>query len=161
MQCPLIAKVNLVVFSLFMLIAGLGTLIPYLVMDRRPVQFEPLWRALLRTPNEGWSRLPERLATASQWIIGVSELGIGMMAGAAMLFPARRRLFATLSLSGATALFGSFMVTLFLIHDKSLPAWNQYPAILIWIAAIWGMLHWPLSVAPPVAYPAAPSQEGK
>jgi hypothetical protein len=141
MRTHTLGLINLIVFSLFMCIAGLGSLVPKLVKDRVPEQFSPLWRTILGSNHEDqWQRLPDTLAVISQWIIGLAELAIGVVAAIAALRPKHRLRLASLSLSGAAALFGTFMVVLFFLHAKDLPQWNQYPAILVWLASIWLLL---------------------
>ncbi|TVQ61860.1 MAG: hypothetical protein EA378_07350 [Phycisphaerales bacterium] len=141
MRTQTLALINLLVFSLFMCIAGLGSLVPAMVKDRVPDQFTPLWRTILGSNHEDqWQRLPDILAVISQWVIGLAELAIGVVAAIAVVRPKHRLRLASLSLSGAAALFGTFMVVLFFLHAKELPQWNQYPAILVWIAAMWLLL---------------------
>lgn len=36
-----------------------------------------------------------------------------------------------------TASFGTFMLTMFAMHDYKRPRWNQYPAMLAWIGVTW------------------------
>jgi len=73
-------------------------------------------------------------------IIGGSELIIGASLLAAAASPAakeRRRNLANFGLAFATGLFTVFLITMFTMHDKDLPKWNQYPAILTWIGVTW------------------------
>jgi hypothetical protein len=74
---------------------------------------------------------------ASQWIIGLSEaiIGVSLLAAAAM--PARRFALANFGLCYAAGLYTVFMITMFAMHDPSLPSWNQFPAILTWIGVTW------------------------
>ena len=139
-RTPGLGLINLAIFAAFMAVAGVGTLVPALVKDRLPEQFEPLWNAVVGRGDDGWSRLAEPLALASQWAIGLTELAIGALASAAVFSQAQRNGLAKASLGLATALFGLFMVVLFFLHEKDLPKWNQYPAILVWIAATWVLL---------------------
>ncbi len=129
----------LAVMALFQGMAAFATFLPSFVHDRVPEQFVPVWRFLTRpfygeTPNEA---VIQTLAVASQWIIGASEAVISIALGLAVFWPRRRRALASFGLGYAAGLFSVFMFTMFAMHDKKLPAWNQYPAILAWIAAIW------------------------
>lgn len=131
--------VMLALMALFQCAAVFATFIPSFVHDRVPDQFVPVW-TFLTTPFYGESpnvAVIQTLALASQWIIGVSEAIISVALGAAAVLPRRRLALAHFGLGYATALFGAFMLTMFAMHDKKLPAWNQYPAILAWIAATW------------------------
>lgn len=147
--------VQLGVYAVFMLIAGVGSLAPHVVKDRFPEQFRPLWRRLfgqemdavladLAQPDAEWQLVPDTLAVASQWVIGLSELTIGGLAsGAVVLYVRGRRraeVLAGISLCGGAALFGTFMVVLFYLHEANLPKWNQYPAVLVWIGVVWWLL---------------------
>jgi len=140
MRVPSIGLVNLGVFGLFMLTAGVGSLVPRLVKDRLPDQFRPVWQRLLLMPDEEWSMVGETVAVASQWVIGATEMGAGPLALAAVVWLPRRRELAQIALGTATALFGAFMVVLFLLHEADLPKWNQYPGLLLWIAATWFLI---------------------
>jgi uncharacterized membrane protein YczE len=136
------AAAMLVIGGLFMILAGLGSLIPSFVKDRGPLQFEPVWRFLMKpvlgeSPSDG---VMTGLALASQVVIGVVELVIGAVLLAAAALPTRR---VTLTSAGVTAgigLFGVFMLTMFAMHDPTLPKWNQYPAILAWLGVTWLMV---------------------
>ena len=140
---PAIALINLAIFAFFMVTAGVGTLVPPLVKDRLPEQFRPLWQRLLATPDDEWNIVGESIAISTQWAIGLAELSIGALALAALVSPALRPRFANLALCGATALFGTFMLVLFFLHEADLPKWNQYPGLLLWIAATWALLRLP------------------
>ncbi len=129
----------LAVIGGFMVVAACATLVPSFVHDRVPTQFVPVWTFLTEpicgdAPNESvvWA-----LACASQWIIGLSEAAIGASLLAGAFVPRRRRALASFGLAYASGLFGVFLVTMFAMHDKSLPSWNQYPAILAWISVTW------------------------
>lgn len=140
MKLPSLGVINLGVFGVFMLVAGVGSIVPQIVKDRLPEQFRPLWQRVLGTPDEEWNIVGESIAVASQWIIGMTEIVAGAIGLAAVFVASRRRTLAHISLGLATALFGSFMIVLFFLHEASLPKWNQYPAILVWIAATWFLL---------------------
>jgi len=109
------------------------------VCDRVLQQFIPVWTFLTRPfygdePNQAAIRT---LAVASMFIIGTSEAIIGLSLLGAALMPVRRVTMASFGLGYATGLYGVFMATMFAMHDKNLPSWNQYPAILAWIGATW------------------------
>lgn len=140
MRLPTLGELNLAIYGAFMLVAGVGSIVPRLVKDRLPEQFRPLWQRLLATPDEEWGIVGEGIAVASQWVIGLSELAAGALAAAAVVVRSRRRMLAHLGLGLGTGLFGSFMLVLFFLHEADLPKWNQYPAILVWIAATWVLL---------------------
>lgn len=140
MRLPPLGLINLTVFGVFMLVAGVGSIVPQIVKDRLPEQIRPLWQRVLGTPDEEWNIVGESIAVASQWIIGVTELAAGGIALAGVCVTSRRRVLAHASLALATALFGTFMIVLFFLHEASLPKWNQYPALLVWIAATWFLL---------------------
>lgn len=136
---PSLPAVMLTVMALFQGLAAFATFIPSFVHDRVPEQFIPVWTFLTTpicrdAPNEA---VILTLAVASQWIIGISEAIISIALGLAVLWPRRRRGLANFGLGYSTELFGAFLFTMFAMHDKKLPAWNQYPAILAWIAATW------------------------
>ncbi len=129
----------LTVFGLWQVVAGLGTLIPKFVHDRVPNQFVPVAAWFSRAlggeepdPESIWN-----LARVFQWIIGPVELVIGVTALAAAIHRPRRLAWTNFSLGLSAGLFGAFLLTMFIMHDKSLAAWNQYPAISAWIAGTW------------------------
>ncbi|MBL8963942.1 MAG: hypothetical protein KF787_13060 [Phycisphaeraceae bacterium] len=139
MKLPTLPAVMLVVMGLFHSIASLGTLIPSFVHDRVPYQFIPVWKFLAKpylgeNPAEG---IIKALAVGSQVAIGVTEGVIGTSLLVAAFWPGRRLPLARFGLGLSAGLFGAFMLTMFAMHDKSLPAWNQYPAILAWIGVTW------------------------
>lgn len=142
MRLPTLGLINLAIFGLFMITAGIGSIVPQIVKDRLPEQFRPLWQRVLGTPDEEWNIVGEGLAVASQWIIGLTELAAGFIALAALVSVPRRRTLAQLGLGLATGLFGAFMIVLFFLHEAALPKWNQYPAILVWLAATWFLLEY-------------------
>ncbi|MBI1383280.1 MAG: hypothetical protein GC161_19650 [Planctomycetaceae bacterium] len=133
------AGINLLVLGLFQTIAALGNYIPGFVTDRVPKQYVPVWTWLLGSITgpaaEGEVHGSVMAASyASVVVFGTAELAVGLLALAAYFFPARRVRLGTASLTLAGAVFGLFMLTMFAMHDKSLPAWNQYPAIFAWFA---------------------------
>ncbi len=136
-KLPSLGPINLALFSIFMLIAGIGSIVPVLVKDRLTEQFRPLWQRLLATPDDEWGFVGESVAIASQWIIGLTELTAAFLAATALTRPTHRLALAKAALGLATALFGAFMIVLFFLHEASLPKWNQYPAILVWIGLTW------------------------
>jgi hypothetical protein len=140
--------VMLSVLGLFMLTAAFGTWVPGLVHDRVPHQFVPVMHWVLghvaAEPGEG---LVKALAHICQAIIGLVELTGGVVLLAAAFSPARRRPLADFGCGLFLALFGVFMLTMFAMHDKDLPRWNQYPAILAWIGVTWAMTRIPLGPA--------------
>lgn len=125
----------------FQLTAAAATLIPSFVHDRVPTQFVPVWRFLTGTfYGEASEDVIRGLAIASQAIIGGSELIIGLALIAAAASPAggqRRRRLGNFGLAYATGLFTVFLIVMFAVHDKDLPKWEQYPAILTWIGVTW------------------------
>lgn len=131
--------VLLCAMGVFQITASFACFIPSFVHDRVPEQFIPVWAFLIRpfygeSPNEAvvlW------LARSSQVIIGVSEAVIGVSLLAAAFMPSRRRGLADFGLGFAAGLYMAFMLTMYAMHDKSLPNWNQYPAILAWITLTW------------------------
>lgn len=129
----------LCVFGLWQIVAGLGTLIPGFVHDRVPNQFIPVmtWFFKAFGAQDPGAATINAAAHISQWIIGLTELVIGAAALLAAFDRARRLALANFSLGLAAGLFGAFLLTMFIMHDKSLPAWNQYPAISAWIGATW------------------------
>ncbi|MBX3323986.1 MAG: hypothetical protein KF757_13470 [Phycisphaeraceae bacterium] len=136
---PGVGTVMLAVFGVFQLAAALVTLIPSLGHDRVPMQFVPVWTYFLdplydEKPNEAMVKV---IAVGSQYVIGLSEAVIGWLLVAAAASGTRRVGLARIGLSFAAGLFGTFMLTMFIMHEKTLPAWNQYPAILGWIAVTW------------------------
>lgn len=139
MRVPTLPAVMLGVLGVFQITAAFATFIPSFVHDRVPKQFVPVWTFLTKsiygdTPNDA---VINTLAVASQWVIGVTEAIIGLALLGAVLMPARRLALANFGLGLMIGLFGAFMLTMFAMHDKSLPAWNQYPAILAWAGATW------------------------
>lgn len=138
---PAIALINLAVFGVFMVIAGIGTLVPPLVKDRLPDQIRPLWQRLLAMPDDEWNMVGESVAVTSQWLIGLTEFFAGALALAALIAPTRRTKLAGISLAVGTGLFGTFMAVLFFLHETDLPKWSQYPALLVWIGATWMLLN--------------------
>lgn len=139
-QTPSLGLINLSIFGAFMLVAGIGSIVPQIVKDRLPDQFRPLWQRVLATPDEEWNIVGESLAVASQWVIGIAELTAGVAGIAAVVVQSRRMTLAKFGLGLATGLFGTFMVVLFFLHEAALPKWNQYPAMFVWIAATWILL---------------------
>ncbi|MCZ7633085.1 hypothetical protein FBT69_12670 [Synechococcales cyanobacterium CNB] len=138
-KVPGVAAVMLFVMGVFQATAAFACFIPSFVHDRVPEQFVPVWRFLTRpiygdTPNEA---VIKALAVASQVIIGTTEAFVSAMLLGAALVPRRRRALAHLGLSASMLLYTAFMLTMYAMHDKSLPNWNQYPAILAWIGVTW------------------------
>lgn len=136
---PALPTVMLTVFGLWQIVAGLGTLIPKFVHDRVPNQFVPVMNWFFKAFGVD-DPAPETIKLAahiSQWIIGPVEVLIGITALIAAVNRPKRLAYANFSLGLATGLFGAFLLTMFIMHDKSLPAWNQYPAISAWIAGTW------------------------
>jgi uncharacterized membrane protein YeaQ/YmgE (transglycosylase-associated protein family) len=136
---PTLPTVMLTVFGLWQIVAGLGTLIPKFVHDRVPNQFVPVMTWLFKAFGSE-NPDPASIKTAaylSQWVIGLTEIVIGAAALLAAVDRARRLALANFSLGLAAGLFGAFLLTMFMMHDKSLPSWNQYPAICAWIGATW------------------------
>lgn len=139
-KTPKMATSMLAAMGAFQFVASAATFIPSFVHDRVPTQFVPVWRFL--TQSTGDDGLSDEsiciLAVISQIIIGGSELIIG---GALVMAAAsngiRRRKLASFGLAYATGLFTVFLITMFAMHDKDLPKWNQYPAILAWIGVTW------------------------
>lgn len=126
------------VLGLFMVIASLGTVLPGFVHDRVPKQFTPVCNWMLsQFIHEPGETLVLIFARLSQVIIAVTELTIGVVMLAATFIPARRLVLTNLGVGLSMGLFGTFMLTMFAMHDKSLPAWNQYPAMLSWLGATW------------------------
>ena len=126
------------VLGLFMLLAGFATMIPSLVHDRLPQQFIPTCSWLLNQVMDAPSEeLVMTAARTSQVIIAVTELTVGVVMLAAAFWPRRRVGLTNLGVGLAVGLFGAFMMTMFAMHDKSLPGWNQYPSILAWLGATW------------------------
>lgn len=126
------------VLGVFFLIAGIGSWVPGLVKDRYHEQFLPMMVHVFG----GEARITPVLAVASQIIIGVVEVVIGVLfiwGG----FDRRRRLPLLKGAYGlALLLMGTFMIVLFYLHLYELPRWNQFPAILAmlllgWWATIW------------------------
>lgn len=143
---PSLPVVLLVLLGLFMLIAMFGTLVPGFVTDRVPKQFIPVatwffgfFGADVSTPEgqERWAGPIKLKAHISQVIIAVTEGIIAVTALAAACMPRHRVPLAHFSIGLATGLFGAFMLTMFAIHSKDLPAWNQYPAIFAWLGVTW------------------------
>lgn len=136
---PSLPAVMLVVFGLWQIVAGLGSLIPKFVHDRLPNQFVPVvtWFAKafgIEDPDPATMKVA---AYICQWIIGPTEIIVGVTALIAAFSRPRRLAYANFSLGLAAGLFGAFLMTMFIMHDKSLPAWNQYPVISTWIASTW------------------------
>lgn len=129
------------ILGIFLVLAALGTWIPSLVHDRFPKQFTPVWEFFLSVGRDGPAD-PGVVAVAariSQYIIGLTELVAGVALLAAVAYAPKRLVLTNFGCGLAAGLFGAFMVTMFIIHDRSLPTWNQYPAILAWIALTWIM----------------------
>ncbi len=138
-RVPGVSAVMLFVMGLFQITAAFACFIPSFVHDRVPRQFEPTWRFLTKpiygdSPNES---VIHALAVVSQFVIGTVEGVIGILLLAAVFIPRRRQALAHTGLAGAMLLYGAFMLTMFAMHDKSLPNWHQYPAILAWIGVTW------------------------
>lgn len=138
-RIPTLPAVMLSVFGLWQIVAGLGTLIPGFVHDRVPRQFVPVMEFFFKAfgASEPDPASIKFAAHLSQWIIGLTEIVIGATALAAVAVRSRRLELANFSLGLGTGLFGAFLLTMFIMHDKSLPSWNQYPAISAWIGATW------------------------
>jgi hypothetical protein len=139
MKTPRLAIVMLVMLGLFELTAACGTLIDDFVRDRVDTQFVPVCRFLASpfVDGEPSERLCRSLAVASQWIIGLTELLIGVALLLAAMIPQKRVFLSDFGLSLAMGLFGTFAITMFAMHDHTLPKWNQYPAMLAWYATTW------------------------
>ncbi len=142
LKTPAVPAVMLAVMGVFNLVAALATFIPSFVHDRVALQFMPIWAVFLKMifggePSEAGIKV---LAVASQVAIGFSEVIIGLSLLGAAFTPTRRLALANFGLSFSTGMFGMFLLTMFALHDKSLPAWHQYPAILGWIGVTWVMV---------------------
>lgn len=146
MRASGVGLVNLCLFGVFMLIAGVGTLVPPVVRDRVPEQIGPLWErvfagrlggALTGDDGAAAARLGESLALASQWVIGLTELLVGGLVMLAVVSRRARMPAARAGLMTALALFGTFMIVLFLLHDEDLPRWSKFPGVLAWIGVTW------------------------
>jgi hypothetical protein len=125
--------------GMFQIMAAFGAFIPSFVHDRVPEQFIPVWRFLTRpfygdVPSES---VILALATISQYIIGITEGAIGLTLLIAAGSSRRRLALANFGLGLSIGLYGTFMLTMFAMHDPSLPKWNQYPAILAWLGVTW------------------------
>lgn len=143
---PTLPVVLLSVIGLWMIIAAFGTLIPSFVTDRVPKQIIPVTEWFfsragvdLTAPGvqEQWGATIKAVAHIFQGIIAATEFIVGVTALAAAFIPRRRLTFANFSLGLGSGLFGAFLLTMFAIHSKDLPAWNQYPAILAWFGVTW------------------------
>lgn len=145
-KLPGLPCVMLAITGLFMVIAGVATAVPGLVHDRLNKQFIPVWSWFLGAESGAASgggevgNAVKVLAVGSQWVILLVELTAGVVLLAASAMPRKRLELANLGLCMMGGLFGAFMLTMFIMHDKSLPAWNQYPAILGWIVVTWGVV---------------------
>jgi hypothetical protein len=139
LSVPSVPAVMLATMGLFQVTAAVASFVPGFVHDRVPQQFTPVWTFLTGWMYDGAlnESLVYTLAVASQFIIGTSEAIIGVSLLAAAGMPRRRLALANFGLGYSVGLFGAFMLTMFAMHDKSLPAWNQYPAILTWIGVTW------------------------
>ena len=127
----------LLILGLFQLAAAFATFVPSLVHDRVAKQFTPVW-AWVTAPLVGDNPdVVHGLAVGSQIVIGTTEAIIAVQLFVALVSPAKRLVYAQAGLGLAVLLFGAFLLTMFLMHDKSLPAWNQYPAILGWYGVTW------------------------
>ncbi len=136
---PTLPTVMLSVYGVWMIVAGLGTLIPKFVHDRFPRQFVPVSEFFF-TAIGGESPDPDAVrlvARVCQWIIGPLEVLVGVTGLMAAFASTSRLSLANFSLGLGTALFGAFLLVMFIIHDKALVAWNQYPAISAWIGVTW------------------------
>lgn len=137
-KAPGVGAVMTGVLGLFMVTAACGTAIPGFVHDRVPRQFIPvctwLLSAIVDKPAES---LVKAAAVTCQVIIALVELTAGVVMLAAAAMPRRRRALTNFGVALTMGLFGAFMLTMFAMHDKSLPAWNQYPAIFAWLAGTW------------------------
>jgi hypothetical protein len=145
-RIPTLPVVLLSVIGLWMIIAAFGTLIPTFVTDRVPKQIIPVteWffsRAGVdltsRGAQEQWGPTIKTIAHIFQGIIAATEFIVGVTALAAASIPRRRLQLANFSLGLGSGLFGAFLLTMFAIHSKDLPAWNQYPAIFAWFGVTW------------------------
>lgn len=142
-RVPAFPGVMLAVLGFFQFAAAFAAFVPSFVHDRVPQQFIPVWRFLLRPllgpqPDEG---VVKALAVVSQFIIGITEAVIAVVLLAAAFSSSHRPALANLGLGLAAGLYGAFMLTMFAMHDKSLPNWNQYPAILAWIGVTWAVVN--------------------
>ncbi|MFO0493527.1 MAG: hypothetical protein ACK51T_13980 [bacterium] len=146
---PSLPTVMLCVAGLWLVMAAFGTWIPSFVTDRVPKQIIPVTTWLFQffgadtPPPESAERLAptiKRVAHLFQFIIGLTELIAGVAALAAAAMPRQRVTLTNFSMGLATGLFGAFMLTMFAIHSKDLPAWNQYPAILAWFGVTWALV---------------------
>ncbi|MCW5933602.1 MAG: hypothetical protein KIT45_04775 [Fimbriimonadia bacterium] len=137
------ASLMLLMLGCFNLLSALGTFVPSFVKDRVNKQFIPVWENLLSPlsggqPSESAVR---NLAVISQWIIGTWELVMGCFLIAAAFLPARRVPFSNVGLGMALAIFSVFTFVTFGTHDERLPHWDQYPQLMIWVAAVWIVVH--------------------
>jgi hypothetical protein len=146
---PTLPVVMLCVAGLWLVMAAFGTWIPSFVTDRVPKQIIPVTTWLFQffgadttTPESAERLAPtiKRVAHVFQFIIGLAELIAGVTALAAAAMPRWRIALTNFSMGLATGLFGAFMLTMFAIHSKDLPPWNQYPAILAWFGVTWALV---------------------
>ncbi|MCW5777199.1 MAG: hypothetical protein KIS87_12245 [Phycisphaeraceae bacterium] len=150
-KVPGVAAIMLFAMGVFQAAAAFACFIPSFVHDRVPDQFVPVWRFLTRplygeAPNEA---VVGALAVASQVIIGSAEAFIAAMLLGAAFVPRRRSALAHAGLGASILLYTAFMLTMYAMHDKSLPNWNQYPAILAWIGVTWAVVALEAGGGPP------------
>lgn len=152
-----LALVLLALMASFWFLAALVTFIPDLAHDRVPKQFIPVCTWLTKPlhggePGEAMQSFIAVLARVSQILIGGAELIVGILLFGALRDPRQRLRRSGLGLAGAAALVSVFQLTMFAMHDKALPAWNQYPAMVAWIGVTWLVLA--------LAFPAEATRDG-
>ncbi len=140
-RIPSLPVVMLFVMGLWELLACYVTFDPDFTIDRVNKQFVPISQWFVQIFNTSTDpTVLSGLARMFQVIIGLAEAIIGILLLLAVFVRKHRLALANLGLSLAAALFGAFLLTMFAMHDKNLPAWNQYPAIFAWIGITWMMV---------------------
>lgn len=140
-RIPAVPTIMLAIFGMWGLLASYVTFDPDFAVDRVNQQLIPVsqWIVLIFNDSADPKSL-SALARVFQVIIGAVEATWGLTCLLAVFWRRHRLMLTNLGLGLATGMFGSFLLMMFAMHDKELPAWNQYPAIFAWIGVTWIMI---------------------
>lgn len=128
---------SLVVLAVFAIAAGLGNWFTGFIMDRHTYQYLPLMQVVLPGVAESVQSFVAHLV---RFWCGLVECTAGLLLLVGIFRTSLRRVAIDWGCAVLVAQFGLCLMVVFLLHhvpELTLPQWNQYPAILVWILATW------------------------
>lgn len=128
---------SLVVLAVFAIAAGLGNWFAGFIMDRHTYQYLPLMQVVLPGVAESVQSFVAHLV---RFGCGFVELSAGFLLLIGISRTSLRRVAIDWGCALLVMQFGLCLLVIFVLHhvpELTLPKWNQYPAILVWILATW------------------------